>query len=111
MRRLLVVMAILSFAQAGAMSSITGLLGLFFVYSLKRSESVSIADGFTAIGAALACRSPMSSLRISSGLILARQWHYPCAALIWLFSLAAFHTHIVFGLAYLRRIIFRAGLL
>ena len=46
----------------GATSSITGLPGLFSVYSLQRSESVSIADGFTANGAAPGARASIQRI-------------------------------------------------
>src|SRR5215471_17842481 len=62
----------------GATSSITGLPGLFFVYSLQRSESVSIVDGFTANGAAPGARASIQRILRSRarfiGTICMRRW-------------------------------------
>src|SRR5262249_29569727 len=62
----------------GATSSITGLPGLFFVYSLQRSESVSIVVGFTANGAAPGARTSIQRILRSRarfiGTICMRRW-------------------------------------
>src|SRR5215831_5497078 len=62
----------------GVMSSIRGLVGLFFAYSLQRSELASIADGFTAIGAACGVRGSIQPILRSrarfTGTTCTRRW-------------------------------------
>jgi hypothetical protein len=59
----------------GAMSSIRGLLGLSFVSLLRRSESASIADGFTATGAPRSARDSTQRIFTVKGEVYRNDLH------------------------------------